>query len=497
MATDPSDHWTIVMPDGRAPRGPSMIATPHVGSRLGRYRLFLELASGGMSTVFLARVQDGVGRHRFVALKCLKPRLAEEAAYAAMFLDEARVSSMIHHPHVCDVLDFRVQGGISYMVMELLEGQSLAAIVHRIADTPTPIAPARLAGVVARIVADAAEGLHFAHELTDLRGDPLHVVHRDVSPENVIVTYDGVVKVIDFGVAMTSQQSHHTEPGTFKGKYSYVAPEVLRGHKPDRRVDVWGLGMIAWELLAGRRLFAVESEVDVLRAVIDMEIPRPSTIRPGIPPALDDIVLRALDRDPTRRYPTARELGRQLTCLLAEERIAIGLPEIAEFIGELAPNGQACARQLRDTVERMEAAAIHDDGDDHPTVASPLSSPAVHAVPTPRIATSERRAAVAKPSRAGLGDRWLLAVISPLVAAAAVVAALALRDERRDHTDAAPPTAAEARPSHARTRAVTPPPTMCAPASDALSTRLVQVEPVELPSGETVFRLRPIADAPP
>src|SRR4029079_12041272 len=230
-------------------------------------------------------------------------------------------------------------------------------------------APARIAGIVARIVADAAEGLHAAHELTDAHGEPPRVVQRHVSPENVFITYDGNVKIMDFGVAVTSQQRHHTEPGTLKGKHSYVAPEVLRGLKPDRRADVWGLGMIAWELLAGRRLFEVENEVDVLRAVIDMEIPKPSSIRPGIPAALDDIVLRALHRDPARRFQTARELGRQLICLLAEERMAIGLAELSDFVVQLFPNGAICARQLRDTVERMEHAAANADENDHPTVA--------------------------------------------------------------------------------------------------------------------------------
>lgn len=503
MTTDTSEHWTIVMPDSRASRS-ALVGIPQVGTRLGKYRLCLELATGGMSTVFLARVQDGVGRHRFVALKCLKPRLAEDTTYAAMFLDEARIASLIHHPHVCDVLDFRVQGGVSYMTMELLEGQTLAAVLHRMPRLGDAWPPARIAGVIARIVADAAEGLHHAHELTDLRGEPLHVVHRDVSPENVFLTYDGVVKIMDFGVALTSQQSHHTEPGTFKGKYSYVAPEVLRGAKPDRRVDVWGLGMILWELLAGRRLFAVDNEIDLLRSVIEMEIPRPSQLRPGIPAALDDIALCALDRDPARRFSSARELARKLSCLLAEERISAGLPELSDFIADMFPAGRTGAEQLRYTVERMDAAAPHDDGNDHPTVASPLSGPqlAPEARRTPTLPPRPTPTAPVEIPRRGLGDRWLWAA-APLIAAGAAVGVLAYHLTTRDEPAPAPlPTTSPARAVHVRSQSpVTPacdpegidPAEPTAPISTAGDSRLVELEPVPLPSGEVVFRLKPVA----
>jgi serine/threonine-protein kinase len=503
MTTTTSEPWTIVMPDARARHSAGFAGTPQVGSRLGKYRLCFELASGGMSTVFLARVQDGVGRHRFVALKCLKPRLAEDPTYAAMFLDEARVSSMIHHPHVCDVLDFRVQGGISYMAMELLEGQTLAAVLHRMSQLGDAWPPARIVSVVARIIGDAAEGLHQAHELTDPRGEPLCVVHRDISPENVFLTYDGVVKIMDFGVAVTSQQSHHTAPGTFKGKYSYVAPEILRGDKPDRRVDVWGLGMVMWELLAGRRLFAVDNEIEMLRQVIDMEIPRPSELRPGVPPALDDIVLRALERDPARRFPTARELSHRLSCFLAEERIGASLSDLSDFISHLFPHGSAAAQQMRYTVERMDVAALLDDGTEHPTVASPLSTPSRTSVamPTPALpqAATPAGPVTQSPARGSLlGDRRLWAVVVPLIAASVAVAVVAYRSSTRGDLEPAPSApAAEARLLPARGRPVVLP--ACTPATPELNAspvgdpRLVELEPVRLLTGEVVYRMKPVA----
>lgn len=502
VASDTGEHWTIVMPDGRARRGAAFAGSPQVGSLLGKYRICVELASGGMSTVFLARVQDGVGHHRFVALKCLKPRLADDTTYAAMFLDEARVASMIHHPHVCDVLDFRVQGGISYMAMELLDGQTLAAVLHRMSRLGEAWTPARIISVIARIIGDAAEGLHHAHELTDLRGEPLGVVHRDISPENVFLTYDGVVKVMDFGVAVTSQQRHHTAPGIFKGKYSYVAPEVLRGGKPDRRVDVWGLGVIMWELIAGRRLFAIDNEVDMLRAVVDMTIPPPSQLRPGIPPAVDDIVLCALERDPARRFATARDLAYRLTCMLAEERISAGLPDLADFIAHLFPNGRTCAQQMRYTVERMDAADLRDDGTEHPTVASPLSRPALPSVaaPTPTLAPRATPTDQVTPVRTAgglLGGRWPWAAASALAVAGTAIAVLAYRPGMRGDPDAAAPRAlaAEARPLRAHARqAATPACTPDAPDPAAAGDpRLVELEPVQLVSGEVVYRLKPVA----
>jgi serine/threonine-protein kinase len=487
------EHQTIVMPQTRRGPGEQADPGPRIGSRLGKYRLCLELASGGMSTVFLGRCQEGVGRNRFVAIKCLKPWLAADSAYVEMFLDEARVSSMLHHPNICDVLDFRVQGGISYMVLELLEGHSAAAILRQQRELPASWPPARVAGVAARIVADAAEGLHAAHELTDAYGRPLNVVHRDVSPENVFVTYDGVAKVMDFGVALDSQQRHQTQPGTLKGKYSYLAPEVLRGGKPDRRSDVWGLGMLAWELMVGRRMFTAGNDVELLRAVLDHQIEPPSCARPGVPVAFDDVVMRALDRDPARRIPTARELARKLTCVLVEELMAIGLAEVSDFLEQLFPSGRACARQLRDTVERMEDPVDPDDGTEDATVASPLSAP-VGAIATPRLPSG------ALPHRRGIDRaRWLKTLAPPIAALGIVAADLALRGHAAAPTDAPPDPPPQAQVLHApRARAATLAAATCTPDAVASPTDApiqVELQPVQLPSGEVVFRLRPRGSA--
>jgi serine/threonine-protein kinase len=209
-------------------------------------------------------------------------------------------------------------------------------------------------GLFARLLESACEGLHAAHEAANTSGVPLHIVHRDVSPDNLFVTYDGNVKVMDFGVAYTSEHHQTTRTGVLKGKCGYLAPEVLAGEKPDRRADIWGLGVVAWEMLAQRKLFDQSNDPAILRAIGESTIPRPSTIRSGLPVLLDEIVLRALERDPARRYQTARELGRMLNRFLVEYRQVVGAAEVSDFMRALFPEGIACTRQLMKFAELEE-----------------------------------------------------------------------------------------------------------------------------------------------
>jgi len=524
MMVEQGEHRTIVMPRQRTgTRDDLSIVAPalRVGTRIGRYRLCLELASGGMSTVYLARMQGGVGVHSFVALKVLKPQLAADPTFVEMFLDEARLASLIHHPNVCDVVDYRIQDGVSYLAMEHLSGQSLSAVRRQLlVDDAMPVG--QYVGIVARIIADAAEGLHAAHELTDARGEPLAVVHRDVSPENVFITYDGCVKIMDFGIAATAQQRHRTQPGTVKGKYAYIAPEVLKGQKPTRRADVWSLGVVAWEMLAGgRRLFDGENDVDILRAVSEAEIPAPSSVRPGIPAELDEIVLRALQRDPAVRYPTTRELGRKLIYLLAEQRLAVGLAELAEFMDRLFRNGRACARQLLDTVERMDGATVVNDHDEptvtrtatgeEESVAIPIVVDRERSVRTrpstqdPRTREGERsvrtrpatvtgkvhaQVTPTAPTHALTSTRRLVWTIAPPVGALLILAAGALRGCPVTTTPSAAAKTAEVvepAPPRSAAPAVTPvaDPAACKPGDT------VQLQAVSLPSGEVVYRVQP------
>ncbi|HLU66108.1 MAG TPA: serine/threonine-protein kinase [Kofleriaceae bacterium] len=326
--------------------------------RIGRYRLGAEIGCGGMAVIFLASADGLPGVRRLVALKCLRPEWADQPEYAAMFLDEATIASQIRHPHVCGVLDAGEADGVRYMAMEYLAGESLSCVRARLADDDPELTPAIRAALVARVIADACEGLHAAHELVDRRGQACNVVHRDVSPDNLFLTCDGCVKVLDFGVSTSAHSRQRTRTGVLKGKLSYLPPEVLRGQRQDRRSDVWGLGVVAWELATGQRLFAAPSDVERLQAISGLKIPAPSKVRRGLPVALDRIIMRALERDPARRPATARELGRQMNRLLANRRVAFGMPELAEVAGRLFPEGRTARQKLVQSLEDVDQESV-------------------------------------------------------------------------------------------------------------------------------------------
>jgi serine/threonine-protein kinase len=262
-----------------------------------------------MATVYLARVTARAGFDRFVALKRIHPHLLKEPGFVEMFLDEARVASCIVHPNVCSVFDYEALGDRHYIAMEYLMGEPLSRVSHAMQERAGSASVERASYLVARIIADACEGLHAAHELRDSEGDSLKVVHRDVSPQNLFLTYDGAVKVVDFGLVRTAHCMHKTKTGIVKGKFAYLAPEALASKPLDRRADIWGLGVVLWELITQQRLFLRDSEADTVLAVATQSIEPPSVVRPGVPAALDKIVLKTLARDPAARYATARELG--------------------------------------------------------------------------------------------------------------------------------------------------------------------------------------------
>ncbi|GAB5543731.1 MAG: hypothetical protein SangKO_034910 [Sandaracinaceae bacterium] len=326
--------------------------------RFGPYEARMELASGGMATVYLAQTA-GSGSHgssgRFAAVKVIHPHLMGDAQFAEMFVDEAEIASRIRHPNVCGVYDFEVGPELAYMAMEYLVGVSMAKLQRKLAATRERD-HVRDARMVCRALADACEGLHAAHELTDDDGVPLDVVHRDVSPGNVMLTFDGVAKVVDFGVAAAARKRHRTQTGMLKGKFAYIAPEYLLGKKADRRADVWGVGVLAWELVTSERLFRRDTDADTLRAVMDEPVPAPSTVRPELPAELDAVLMKALARDPAQRYASARELGRDLArCANVEEGIVHA--DLAEWLQSLFPGAHA-----RRQYELELAGQRHEEG---------------------------------------------------------------------------------------------------------------------------------------
>ncbi len=285
------------------------------------------------------------------------PHLAKETDCIEMFLDEAKIASRITHPNVCSVFDFGQVDGEYYIAMEYLVGEPLARLYTRVAKIPaqrrSPLLPLRMA----RIIADACEGLHAAHELKDANGDLLNVVHRDVSPRNLFITYDGAVQLVDFGVASARERLHKTSTGDVKGTIAYMAPEQLKAGTIDRRIDTWALGAALWEALAVKRLFKRDTTANTMFALMYEDIAPPSKYRPQVPKELDDIALKALARDPNERWQSAREMGQALRRFLSKQDELIGPAELSAWMTELFPQGEARKNQLME-LARMQRAPV-------------------------------------------------------------------------------------------------------------------------------------------
>jgi serine/threonine-protein kinase len=318
--------------------------------RIGRYEVVGEIASGGMATVYLALLGGARGPQRFVALKVLHPHLAREPEFVAMFLDEARLASSIRDPHVVPIAEIgRTDDGF-FLVMDYVEGDTLARFAARAATRGTRLPR----DVVVRIMLDALTGLHAAHELTDELGRSLGLVHRDVSPQNILVGTDGLARITDFGVARAAARLSSTRNGRLKGKLAYMAPEQARSEATDRRADVFAAGILVWEMLAGRRLFKAETEAaTILRVVVD-PIPRLASIAPDVPAPFDAVCTKALSRNPDDRYQTARHMADALAAAAAEAAasspldLGVASPrDVAAYVQEVI--GQEIAMQ-RDVV---------------------------------------------------------------------------------------------------------------------------------------------------
>jgi len=273
-------------------------------TRFGAYEILHELKSGGMGSVLLARRRGPGAFEQLVAIKTILPEYAATPAVRAMFLDEAAILARTHHPGIATVHDFGEEGATLYMAMEYVAGISMRDVIEH---APPPI-------VIARAIVEACRGLHAAHELRDLSGAPLGLIHRDISPDNLMLGFDGHVKVIDFGIALVkNRQAPVTEFGSLKGKPPYMSPEQVKNETLDRRSDVWAAGVVLWELLTQKPLFGGDSIYAVAMAVQEQVIVPPSqAIGEPLPLGLDAVVMNALERDPARRTQTAADLAEQL-----------------------------------------------------------------------------------------------------------------------------------------------------------------------------------------
>jgi serine/threonine-protein kinase len=295
---------------------------------LGRYELLGALARGGMATVYLARHSAEAGFQRLFAVKVLHDHLADDEDFVSMLLDEARIAALLHHPNVVPIVDVGSQDGIYYVVMEYVEGCSLGGLLKKFRNER----PARL---IIPIVLDVLAGLQAAHSIRDEDGNLLNLVHRDVSPQNVMIGVDGSARLTDFGIARAESRIMSTRPGQFKGKLAYMAPEqVMGGDKIDRRTDIFAAGSMLWSALTARRLFLADSDAITLSNILQMPIPPPSTI--GLKPSasLDATIGRALERDMDKRFQSAEDMEEALreaavaaSCLGSRREVAAWVQE--------------------------------------------------------------------------------------------------------------------------------------------------------------------------
>jgi serine/threonine-protein kinase len=309
----------------RAPAGPSPASFP---AHVGRYELLLPLASGGMATVYLARATGLCDFEREVAIKIMHPHLRGSAGFTLDLIEEAKLAVRIRHPNVVPVLDVDEDPFGVFLVMDYIEGDTLGGLLQsaesRGAALPT--------GIGLRILVDALGGLHAAHELRDTEGRQVGLVHRDFSPQNILVGVDGTSKLADFGVAKAATRLGHTQTGTLKGKFAYMSPEQARAQELDRRCDVWAAGVIAWEIVAQRRLHEAGNDASTLLQIVSREAPRLRQVRPDTPAALDEAVSRALAMDLRRRCPTAWALARQITDACSRGFELAETAEVAEYV---------------------------------------------------------------------------------------------------------------------------------------------------------------------
>lgn len=376
---------------------------------VGRYRTFDALAAGGMATVHLGVLLGEAGFVRAVAIKRLHPHLASDLEFCTMFLDEARLASRVRHPNVVATLDLVRDEDALAVVMEYVHGLTLSQLAHAAAARSERIA----LDVVSAIMVGALEGLHAAHEATTETGEPLDLVHRDVSPQNIMVGTDGIARVLDFGVAKASARLRTTVDGKVRGKFAYMAPEQLQGQLVTRQTDVYAAGVVLWELVTGQRLHQADNEAEIVTRILANQVARPAEIC-DVPATLDGIIMRALKPAPTQRWATAHELADAIRSVVPPASAR----DVGAWVNEL---GSSMLRDRATLVRSVERAAASGSGDvprrqvtappDAPT--TPLLRSAVQPRSEPEATTGHLSTSVSAVARA-LRPRPRLALMAGL-----------------------------------------------------------------------------------
>jgi serine/threonine-protein kinase len=432
---------------------------------VGRYALYEPIASGGMATVHYGRLLGPVGFSRTVAIKRLHAQYARDPEFVAMFLDEARLAAHVRHPNVVGTLDVVAKEDEVFVVMEYVHGESLARLARVAAERGERVPPA----VASAVVVGLLDGLQAAHDAVDEAGQPLGIVHRDVSPGNVLVGTDGLARVADFGIAKARRRIQTTREGQLKGKLSYMPPEQIRG-RASPRSDLYAAAVVLWELLAGRRLFEGD-EAEILCAVLTGEIEPPGRWAPALPVALDALVMRGLDKDPERRFASATEMARAVEKALPPAAAR----EVGAWVGSLASATLAEREAAVTRIEERPTAAPH-------TPVEPIADPETEPLVDPESAPL----APAEPPPGRTRARWLVAVAALGLAIGGWLLARApgaTRPATAAFEEATAPEATSPRPLSEDGR--TAPPTESAP-PEPRAQASAAVQPAASPTAEAV-----------
>ena len=352
--------------------------------RYGKYTLIDRIAVGGMAEIFLARQSGVEGFEKLVVLKRIRPHLGDKKSFVKMFLNEAKLAAQLTHPNIVQIYDLGKIGDSYFIAMEYVFGRDM----RRVMPKAEALGIAFPLVYALKIASQACEGLYYAHQRVDNYGTSLGIVHRDVTPENVIVSFDGTVKILDFGIAKAANQVEHTRAGDIKGKLSYMSPEQCMGKPLDHRSDIFSLGVVLYEWVTGFKLFTGESDIAVLKSITDGKIYRPSYFKSDVPEAVEAILMRALEKDVAKRYQTAWEMQYDLDRFLSENEFSPSNIHLANFMKQLFSD------EMEEEQKRLSARGTNlDTGED---------------IPAPEIFTDMKRGAalreITSPERGSRGD---------------------------------------------------------------------------------------------
>jgi serine/threonine protein kinase len=326
------------------------------GQTIGRYEFLVPIAKGGMAGVWAARLKGTRGFAKTVAIKTMLPTLSDDPLFEQMFLDEAQIAAQIHHPNVVEIMDLGEQEDVLYQVMEYVDGESMATILRAVSKKKERM-PVEIA---VRVVTDALRGLHAAHELKSVDGTLMGLVHRDISPQNIMLTYDGVVKLVDFGVAKAAgRTASETTAGQIKGKAPYMAPEQALGQRVDRRTDLFAMGIVLYQITTGKHPFRGENDIATLHNILHKDVPSPRFVDPKFPRPLEAVINRALSREVEKRFPSAKDMADALARVFPPTHRRIDVADVGNFVQDLlGETGNRRRTALAESIKRADQRVV-------------------------------------------------------------------------------------------------------------------------------------------